>query len=134
MREYVISLKKNQGSLYQRVEALFSAALKSKYQGLTHSTFRVSEETHGREETRYCVQLSNIRHQIDLEGEWQNLQSVGRADIMRTVNGKTKIEPRYFISSLPNNAKILADSVRRHWEIENSLHWGGSALRGFPSL
>ncbi|MDZ4877252.1 MAG: ISAs1 family transposase ISAsp2 [Chroococcidiopsis cubana SAG 39.79] len=123
MRDYVISLKKNQGSLYKRVEALFSEALKSKYQGFTHSTFRVSEETHGREETRYCVQLSNVGHQIDLEGEWQNLQSLGRIDVMRTVNEKTKIETRYFISSLPNNAKILADSVRQHWKIENSLHW-----------
>ena len=42
---------------------------------------------------------------------------------MRTANGKTKIETRYFISSLPNNAKLLADSIRQHWGIENSLHW-----------
>jgi predicted transposase YbfD/YdcC len=67
--------------------------------------------------------LSNISHQIDPEGEWQNLQSIGRKDLMRTVNGKTKIETRYFISSLPNNAKLLAQSIRQHWGIENSLHW-----------
>ncbi len=67
--------------------------------------------------------LSNVQNQIDPEGEWQNLQSVGRADMMRTVKGKTKIEPCYFISSLPNNARLLADSVRQHWGIENSLHW-----------
>lgn len=121
--DYVITLKKNQGSLYKRVEALFSEALRSKYQGFTHSSFRRSQESHGREETRYCVMLSNIQNQIAPEGEWQNLQSIGRADVMRTVNGKTKIETRYFISSLPNNAKLLADSVRQHWGIENSLHW-----------
>ena len=40
--------------------------------------------------------LSNISNQIDPEGEWQHLQSVGRKDLMRTVNGKTKIETRYF--------------------------------------
>ena len=45
--DYVTTLKKNQGSLYKRVEALFSEALRSKYQGFTHSTFRASEETHG---------------------------------------------------------------------------------------
>lgn len=121
--DYVITLKKNQGSLYKRVEALFSEALRSKYQGFTHSTNRLSESNHDREETRYCVMLSNIQHQIDPEGEWQNLQSIGRADVMRTVKGKTKIETRYFISSLPNDAKLLADSVRQHWGIENSLHW-----------
>jgi predicted transposase YbfD/YdcC len=112
--DYVITLNKNQGSLYKRVEALFSEALRSKYQGFTHSTNRVSEPSHGREETRYCVMLSEIQNQIDPEGEWQNLQSIARADVMRTVKGKTKIETRYFISSLPNNAKLLADSVRQH--------------------
>ena len=44
--DYVITLKKNQGSLYKRVEALFSEALRSKYQGFTHSTNRVSESNH----------------------------------------------------------------------------------------
>jgi predicted transposase YbfD/YdcC len=68
--------------------------------------------------------LSNVHNQIDPEGKWQ-MQSIGRLDVMRTVKGKTKIETRYFISSLPNNAKLLADSVRQHWGIENSLHWGG---------
>ncbi len=121
--DYVITLKKNQGSLYNRVEALFSEALRSKYEGFTHSSNRRSQENHGREETRYCVMLSDVQAQIDPEGEWQNLQSIGRADVMRTVKGKTKIEARYFISSLPNNAKLLADSVRQHWGIENSLHW-----------
>jgi predicted transposase YbfD/YdcC len=121
--DYVITLKKNQSSLYKRVEALFSEALRSKYQGFIHSLERSSEESHSREETRYCVMLSNVQKQIDPEGKWQNLQSIGRLDVMRTVNGKTKIETRYFISSLPNNAKLLADSVRQHWGIENSLHW-----------
>lgn len=53
--DYIITLKKNQSSLYKRVEALFSSALRSKYQGFIHSTFRASEESHAREETRYCV-------------------------------------------------------------------------------
>lgn len=121
--DYVITLKKNQGSLYQGVEALFSEALKSKYQGFTHSTNRHCEQNHGREETRACVMLSNIQNQVDPDGKWQNLPCVGRLDLMRTINGKTQIETRYFISSLPNNAKLLADSVRQHWGIENSLHW-----------
>ncbi len=44
---------------------------------------------------------------------------------MRVVNGKTTIKTRYFISSLPNDAELLADSIRQHWGVENSLHWGG---------
>jgi len=37
--------------------------------------------------------------------------------------GKTPIETRYYISSLPNDAQKLGESVRSHWGIENSLHW-----------
>jgi predicted transposase YbfD/YdcC len=39
------------------------------------------------------------------------------------VKGKTTIESRYYISSLPNDAQKLGESVRSHWGIENSLHW-----------
>jgi len=41
----------------------------------------------------------------------------------RTENEKTTLETRYFISSLPNNAELLAQGVRTHWSIENKLHW-----------
>lgn len=121
--EYVITLKKNQGGLYQRVEALFKEALKQRYQGFIFSSHRVSQQEHSRQETRYCMMLSDITEQIDPEGKWEDLQSIGRLDSMRVVKGKATIETRYFISSLPNNAKLLADSIRQHWGIENSLHW-----------
>ena len=49
--DYVIALKKNQGGLYERVEALFKEALIKKYQGFTFSSSRLSEQGHGREET-----------------------------------------------------------------------------------
>jgi len=123
--DYVIALKKNQGGLYERVEALFQEALIKKYQGFTFSSSRLSEPGHGREETRYCMMLSDIQNKVDPEGKWQELLSVGRQDAMRVVKGKATIETRYFISSLPNNAELLADSIRQHWGVENSLHWGG---------
>jgi predicted transposase YbfD/YdcC len=121
--DYVITLKKNQAGLYQQVEALFKEALAKRYQGFVFSSNRDSTQGHDREETRYCMMLSDIQQQIDLEGKWLDLQSIGRLDSMRVVKGKTTIETRYFISSLPNNAKLLADSIRQHWGIENSLHW-----------
>ena len=39
------------------------------------------------------------------------------------MKGKTTIETRYYISSLPNDAQKLGESVRSHWGIENYLHW-----------
>ena len=36
---------------------------------------------------------------------------------------KTSIETRYYVSSLPNDAQKIGESVRSHWGIENYLHW-----------
>ncbi len=39
-----------------------------------------------------------------------------------TQKGKTT-EKRYYISSLPADAKRIAEAARAHWEIENCVHW-----------
>ena len=55
---------------------------------------------------------------------WSCLSSVGGVEAQRTVDGRTSTEVRSFISSLAgDDAKPFATAVRRHWEIENSLHW-----------
>jgi predicted transposase YbfD/YdcC len=41
----------------------------------------------------------------------------------RTVSGKTSVECRYFISSCAIKAQVMAQLIRAHWGIENSLHW-----------
>jgi len=41
----------------------------------------------------------------------------------RKVGEKTSTERRFFISSLPSDAKQIALAVRAHWLIENALHW-----------
>lgn len=69
--------------------------------------------------------LTNIQSRIDPKQKWEKLNSVGMVEYVRTINGKTTVETRYYISSLPNDAKLLGQSVRNHWGVENSLHWGG---------
>jgi len=41
----------------------------------------------------------------------------------RRINGMTPTETRYYISSLAGSAQQIANAVRSHWGIENSLHW-----------
>jgi predicted transposase YbfD/YdcC len=36
---------------------------------------------------------------------------------------KVQLETAYFISSLPANAKRIAQAIRTHWSVENSFHW-----------
>jgi predicted transposase YbfD/YdcC len=41
----------------------------------------------------------------------------------REVAGTETDEVHYYISSLPPKVKRLAEAIRDHWGIENSLHW-----------
>lgn len=125
--EYVIALKKNQNGLYDRVEKLFNEALLNDFQGLSKSEYRRSEDEHGRSEIRYCQILTKINQSIDPQGEWKNLNSIAYLDYLRTEKGKTTLEKRYFISSLnAENHQAIAIAIRKHWCIENQLHWGGT--------
>ena len=125
--DYVIILKKNQGGLYERVEKLFERAILNDFQGLIKTEYRLSEQNHSRSETRYCQILTNINLEIDPDGEWKNLNSIAYVDYLRTAKEKTTLERRYFISSLnQDNHKSIALAIRKHWRIENQLHWGGT--------
>ncbi len=120
---YIITLKKNQGNLYKNVEQLFKEAIRTGFEGFEHSAYKTQEHGHGREEIRHYLMLTNIQSRIDPQQKWEKLNSVGMIEYVRTIEGKTTVETRYYISSLSNNAQILADSVRSHWGVENSLHW-----------
>lgn len=55
--------------------------------------------------------------------QWNGLQTAILVRAERWQNGKRTIALRYYISSLANNARRLLASVRKHWGIENSMHW-----------
>jgi predicted transposase YbfD/YdcC len=122
--DYVITLKKNQGYLYERGENLFNYCSKDRFEKCIQSDYYRAETGHGREDSRYYQMLSNVQDIVDPDGEWQNLNSIGLVDYLREEkDGKTSKERRYYISSLPNNAEALAKTIRGHWGIENQLHW-----------
>jgi predicted transposase YbfD/YdcC len=67
--------------------------------------------------------LSDIKHLIDPDNQWEKLNSIAMIESVRIVKAKTSIETRYYISSSPNNAQNFGESVRSHWGIKNCLHW-----------
>ena len=121
--DYIITLKKNQGSLYKNVDQLFTQAIRTGFQGLRHSAHHTREQAHGREEVRHYLMLTDVQERVDPTHKWSKLKSIGLVESVRTLDGKTTVETRYYISSLSNNAELFGQSVRGHWGIENSLHW-----------
>lgn len=121
--DYVITLKKNQGNLYAEVEKLFKLEISTGFQELQHSTYKTEETGHGRHEIRHYVMLSGIKSRLDPDSVWTNFNSIGMVESVRSEDGNTTVETRYFISSIEENARKFANYVRSHWGIENSLHW-----------
>jgi len=60
---------------------------------------------------------------LENKDQWRDLQTIGVAQSERHIGDEVTIERRYFISSLTDNANVFGNAVRKHWGIENNLHW-----------
>jgi len=120
--DYVLALKGNQGTLHQDVELFFQDAQKIRFRQLPHSFHSTVEKDHGRIETRRVWAVDDIEWLAE-KSRWRGLQSIISVEPERWIDGRTTQQTRYFISSLPADAPLLARAIRSHWGIENSLHW-----------
>lgn len=117
--DYVMSLKGNQGLLHRGVKALW----KDKEFQQAADRYEVVERGHGRIERR-CYSMSSEIDGLQSTTHWAGLfKSVGVVESSRTIQDRTTRERRYYLSSLPADARELAKAVRNHWKIENQLHW-----------
>ncbi|MEY4520407.1 MAG: hypothetical protein RLZZ499_3007 [Cyanobacteriota bacterium] len=121
--DYILSLKGNQGNIYQDVQQLFNWALKTNWENIPHEAYQTINKGHGRIEIRRHWLLSSVEHLIDAY-LWSGLKRVGLIESERRVRGKPPtIERRYYLLSLDGGVKRFAQAVRSHWGIENQLHW-----------
>lgn len=113
--DYCIGLKGNQPTLQKDVEEYFNAYAKE------IPKKEILEKGHGRIEKREYRLLTDILW-LEQKEEWEGLQGLGMARQTVEREGKTTEYIRYFITSL-TDLDEFADSVRKHWPIENQLHW-----------
>jgi predicted transposase YbfD/YdcC len=122
--DYVLAVKDNQPTLYADVKQAFAEVLCRGDTPLDHRSTHTSERGHGRTEARYYHVVSLPPGFAERHRDWEGLRSLGMVVSERQVGdqGPTH-EARYFISSLRPQVRRLAQAVRQHWGIENSLHW-----------
>jgi len=119
--DYVLGLKGNQSALHEEVEFFFQDCLRSNFKDVVHDYHETIDGDHGRIETRrYWTACADWLAERE---EWKNLSAVVMAQRECYQNGQTTTEFRYYITSMESNAKKIAEAVRGHWGIENSLHW-----------
>lgn len=120
--DYVLALKGNQGNLHKDVGLLFEKAKEDHYKDLPHDSHTTVDGGHGRVETRRYTTIGDVDW-FDEKSKWPKLTTFGMVESERDMGDQTTEETRYFISSLPNDAKRFAEAARGHWGIENGLHW-----------
>ena len=123
--DYVLAVKENQGQLYDDVRDLFQGAEEFGFEGVPHDYARTLNKGHGRLETRECRAVTDPEclDYLQTKRQWAGIKAVVKISARRETASGATVQPRYYIRSLDAPAGTMLESVRRHWSIENSLHW-----------
>ena len=123
--DYVLALKGHQPQLHEAVVETFAVAQAEGFEGCVHDFHQTVNKDHGRIETRRCWVIDTLEYirYGDPDGAWPDLQSLIMIEAQRRQGAQVVSETRYYISSLPADARALLQAVRSHWGVENRLHW-----------
>ena len=122
--DYCVALKRNQGNFYQDVEDYFDedrlSIIESGYEG----TYQLSrEKSHNSVITYEYYQTEKVKWYAEYE-KWEGLKSIGLVKkTIEKADGDKVEEKRYYISSLLLNINEFSNAIRKHWNVENKLHW-----------
>jgi len=127
---YILAVKDNQPTLHEEIQEAFADALDAgprplDQSRLTIETYTSTDKGHGRIEERtlhVCRDLS----WISTASRWSGLEFIAMVESVRTdlSKGTTSTQARYYIGSdAKASTESIANLIRRHWSIENELHW-----------
>jgi len=120
--DFVISVKDNQPTLRETIEAYFSKHLERDLADLRYRSYETSEAAHGRIDERSYF-LTRVPPDFALKREWPWVKAIGYSlRVTRHADGRETDETRYYILSRYLSSKRFCEAVRGHWGIE-SMHW-----------
>ena len=122
--DYCVALKANQGNLYKDVQDYFDEdrllIIESGYEGAYQLT---REKNHEAVITYEYYQTEKVNWYPDIK-LWEGLKSIGLVKKTIDQSDGTRVEEkRYYISSLLLDISVFSNAIRKHWNVENKLHW-----------
>ena len=122
--DYLLAVKDNQPTLHAEIRAAFATAATPPAR--SSRLYTTEDHGHGREEQR-TVQVLPAHSSLSAAqcAVWLGVLTI----VMVTrvawceATGVESLEVRYFLSSVPPNARRIGTAIRGHWSIENGLHW-----------
>jgi predicted transposase YbfD/YdcC len=121
--DYLLVLKANHGRAFEAVREHFERTCFGRGSG-GRPVFDAFDEGHGRL-VRRRVFVSPAAKDLEPLCGWPDLSAVLAVETIRGVNGAHKVEAeiRYFLTSCDDDPAVLVQAIRRHWSVENALHW-----------
>jgi predicted transposase YbfD/YdcC len=121
--DHLLALKANRKKAHAEVNRWFEANAFS-LGGSLRPRFDAFDEGHGRLGRRRVFACTGLDALPALEGG-PRLTTVPAVEDTRGVNGTGKVTARirYYLTSGKQQPEKLAVAIRRHWMIENGLHW-----------
>ena len=122
--DYCVALKANQGNFYKDVQDYFDEdrllIIESGYEGAYQLT---REKNHEAVITYEYYQTEKVNWYPDIK-LWEGLKSIGLVKKTIDQSDGTRVEEkRYYISSLLLDISVFSNTIRKHWNVENKLHW-----------
>ena len=123
--DYVLSVKENQGRLFEDIATLFAVDQASDFKYASYEYKKTTNKGHGRIDMRECWSTSDPAYLRLIRGleNWIGLRSIAMVICTRIIGDQVTRYVRYYITSLPSDADRILHAVRKHWSIENKLHW-----------
>src|ERR687889_148319 len=121
--DYLLVLKANHGRAFGAVREQFERTCFGRgCKG--RPVFDAFDEGHGRLVRRRVFTAPVIEDLEPLPG-WPDLGAVLAVETIRSVNGTSQVEAeiRSFLTSCSDAPAVLVRAIRRHWSVENALHW-----------
>ncbi|MGI6652933.1 MAG: ISAs1 family transposase [Christensenellales bacterium] len=119
--DYILSVKKNQRTMYEDIETLARMEGSNGYSEISHEYYKTLEKGHGRIEEREYWLIPDVKW-ASWYGDWKGLGAIGIVKRRVIKGSETSEEMAYYITSLKKNVQQFATGVRSHWGIE-SMHW-----------
>ena len=122
--DYLLEVKGNQPALMEGIEVAMEAVRKY-HESEYVKEFSEREEGHGLIVNRTCRTCSDVYFLGKIFKQWEGIRTFGYIDNWRIdkATGKDVTERHYFITSLENDPQRILKFKRKHWGIENGLHW-----------
>ena len=122
--DYLLAVKANQPGLMGEIARFFDDPAAQE----AIATAQDVDKSHGRVEERAAAVSTRVDwldagRRFPGEHRFPGLALIARVAATTWRKGKHSSAVRYYVSSRAMTAQALAEAVRSHWAIENSLHW-----------